>query len=345
MNRFVASALSLMLGCHSGGSSSKSVVTPKSVLYEVTAIPLPGGTPEGIVVDHIAFDAQTGFIWVPAGGTGSVDVIDTGPMRLNRIEGFATQSLEEDGTTYVAGPSSVAIGRDLVYIGNRGDSSICAMDRNAATRSACVTLDTMPDGLAYVASTDEVWVTAPREKSIRILDGKTLAVKAQVPLEGTPEGFAVDGTRARIYTNLADKAQTLAIDINTHETVAKWRLDCRPGRPRGLALAEAEGLLLVACNNSVRALEVAEGKMVGMLATGEGVDHLDYLPATHALYAAAATTGTLTIVNVSPTGALTLRDTVTTKPGGRNAVVGPTGTVYLAVGRTSELLIVAAKRP
>ena len=54
----------------------------------------------------------------------------------------------------------------------------------------------MPDGLAYVAERSEVWVTTPRDKSIRILDAKTLAEKAKLTFDGNPEGFAVDASAA-----------------------------------------------------------------------------------------------------------------------------------------------------
>lgn len=55
-----------------------------------------------------------------------------------------------------------------VYIGNRGDSTVCALDERTFVKGACGKLDSMPDGILYVAKTREVWVTTPRDKSIRI---------------------------------------------------------------------------------------------------------------------------------------------------------------------------------
>jgi len=48
----------------------------------------------------------------------------------------------------------------------------------------------------------EVWVTTPDDKSIHVLDGKTLEQKAKLDFEGNPEGFAVDAMHGRFYTNL-----------------------------------------------------------------------------------------------------------------------------------------------
>ena len=46
-----------------------------------------------------------------------------------------------------------------------------------------------------VAATKQVWVTTPRDKSIRILDAATLVQKARLEFDGEPEGFAPDRTR------------------------------------------------------------------------------------------------------------------------------------------------------
>ena len=84
----------------------------------------------------------------------------------------------------------------------------------------------MPDGLQYVAQTKELWVTTPRDKSIRILDGATLVQKAKLEFDGAPEGFAADGVRGRFYTNLEDKDRTIAIDAHAG--------DCGHNRDRGI---------------------------------------------------------------------------------------------------------------
>src|SRR5262249_55046479 len=153
--------------------------------------------------------------------------IDAKTQKLSRIEGFATQEMERRGKKRVVGPSSATLGpAGTVYVGNRGDFTVCAIDETKLVRNPCGKLDAMPDGISYVSSTNEVWVTTPRDKSIRILDGKTLAQKARLPFDGEPEGFAPDAKRGRFYTNLEDKDLTLAIDLASHQTVATWKPAC-----------------------------------------------------------------------------------------------------------------------
>jgi len=310
--------------------------------YQVTAIALPGAGPGGVSLDYLAFDPATGLVWLPAGPTGSVDVIDTATRRLTRIEGFPTREVERNGNKRLIGPSSVAIGGGVVYIGSRADSSICAMDPRPPGRRTCGTVDSSVDGLAYVAPTDELWVTTPRDKSIRILDGKTLAQKARLAFDGDPEGYAVDATRGRFYTNLEDKDVTLAIDLASHETVATWHPGCGEDGPHGLRLAEPDGLLFVACSAKTETLDVGHGgAVISAVDTGDGTDDLEYVAATRTLYIPSGRAGTLTIAAVDAKGGLTLADTVATQRGARNAAVDAHGVVYVADGPTSELLVVA----
>jgi DNA-binding beta-propeller fold protein YncE len=155
--------------------------------------------------------------------TGLVVVVDTANGTLKQIAGFPTAEMGSGERKRVAGPSSVTVGELAVYVGNRGDSTVCAFDARSFAKGKCHRLDSMPDGLASVDGMTEVWVTTPRDKSIRILDARTLEEKAKLTFDGNPEGFAVDAKRIRFYTNLEDKDRTLAIDLATHKTVATWK--------------------------------------------------------------------------------------------------------------------------
>ncbi|HEY0191292.1 MAG TPA: hypothetical protein VGC42_09245 [Kofleriaceae bacterium] len=314
--------------------------------FTTAVIALPGGGPDGVAMDYLAFDPRTHAVWVPAGNTGAVDVVDVATGKVSQLGGFATQELEVRGKLRRVGPSAAAIGPPgTVYVGSRGDRSICAIDEVALTRRTCATLDAMPDGIAYVARTQEVWVTTPRDRSIRILDATSLAQKARLAFDGAPEGFAADNTRGRFYTNLEDKDQTLAIDLASRATVATWAPRCGEDGPHGLRLAEAEGFLLVACDDRITTFDVAHGTPLGAVDTGKGVDDFDYDPASHRVYAGGAEAGSLTIASLAPTGALTRLATIPTRPGARNGVVTATGQVYLAHARGSELVVITPASP
>jgi DNA-binding beta-propeller fold protein YncE len=304
---------------------------------------LPGGGPDGVAMDYLLYNPRTNTVWVPAGNTGSVDVIDAATGKLSRIEGFATREIDAQGGVRRLGPSAAALGdRGTVYVGSRGDSSICAIDEASLTRRTCATLDASPDGLQYVARTKELWATTPRDHSIRVLDATTLEQKARIEFAGSPEGFAADNARGRFYTNLEDKDQTLAIDLASHKTVATWSTGCGEDGPRGIRLVEADGILLVACGGRVESLDAAhDGARLGSIDTGDGVDDFDYSAAARRVYIGAGKAATLTIAALDAKGGLSVLASVPTIAGARNGVVTTAGEVYLAHSRGSELVVVA----
>jgi DNA-binding beta-propeller fold protein YncE len=156
----------------------------RSANYTTRTLALPDHGKGNITMDYIAYDAKTGSVWVPAINIGSVYVVNTRNSTVREVSGFATNEVEVRGRKRAQGPSGVAIGDGLVYIGNRADSSVCAVDEDSLERKVCGHIDSTPDGVVYVAPTKEVWVTAPRDNSVRILDAQTLSQKEKLTFEG-----------------------------------------------------------------------------------------------------------------------------------------------------------------
>jgi len=314
--------------------------------YETRSIALPGAPSDGMFMDYLAYDRPRHRVWVPAGASGSVDVIDatTGEL-LMQVEGFPTAEMERHGQTRVVGPSSATIGDGVVYVGNRGDSTVCALDAVTPAKGACATLESMPDGIAYVAATREVWVTTPRDQSIAILDASVPGaptVKDRIAFDGEPEGFAVDDARGLFFTNLENRDRTLAIDLRTHEITATWLPACGEDGPKGLALDHAADFLLVACTDHVVVLDAGhDGALLSQVQTGAGVDDLGYVEATHLLYAGAAHAAQLTIARLDAQGALTTVAVVPTVDGARNAVATDEEVAYLTDAHAGAILVVS----
>jgi DNA-binding beta-propeller fold protein YncE len=310
-----------------------------------TSIALPGGPPVGM--DFLAYDAATGRIWVPAGNTGNVDVIDSATGKVTALGGFATKAATRPGGPNM-GPSSVTIGDGVVWVGNRGDDRVCAFDARTLQKGTCVGLPSMPDGLAWVAKTHELWATTPRDKTVTIVSvprGKAGGLTS-IKVDGSPECYAVDNERGVFYTNLEDKDKTIAFDVKTRKVLATFKPGCGTEGPRGLALDGARRFLFVACTTGAVTLDLAHGgKVVGRIATGGGVDNIDYHAGKRLLYVASAKDGTLTIARVGDIGALTLATTVPTAKGARNPVVDKQGTVYVADSPDGTLIPIEPRLP
>ena len=86
------------------------------------------------------------------------------------------------------------------------------------------------------------------------------------------------------------------------------------------------------------------GEQLSSINTGDGVDDLNYSPATHTLYVGAAKDARLTVAQVDAAGKLSLVAEVPTHEGARNGVVTKNGTVYLAHSQLGQLagLVVAS---
>jgi hypothetical protein len=304
-------------------------------------IKLPGGPP--VSMDYLAYEPGKDRVWAPAGNTGNVDVVDAKTGKVMPIAGFGTATMKgRDGKDRTVGPSSVSIGSGSAWVGNRAGNLVCAVDLDKLEKKGCVALPSTPDGTVWVAPSREVWVTTPREDSITIVDASDPAspkIAGKIAVDG-PEGYAVDAERGIFYTNLEDKDQTLAIDVKARKVVATWPSGCGKDGPRGLALDGARRHLFVACAaGQLRTLDAGhDGKLLGEVAAGEGLDNIDYLPSKHLVYAAGGRSGTLTVARADESGKLTQVAQVKAAEGGRVVVVDAHGKAYVADSRQGRLV-------
>jgi hypothetical protein len=298
-----------------------------------------------VSLDYFAFDGATNRLWVPAGDTGSVDVIDLATNQIKRIEGFPVAEVELMGKRGTVGPSSVSVGDGVVYIGSRADSRICVIDSHTLKTGDCIAfappsagMAAAPDGLIYVAATRELWATSGAPpigipaagRAIQILSASppsSLKPAGKIPLSGSAEGYAVDNRHGRFYTNLEETGQTVAIDVRTRTIASTWR-SC--DRPSGVAVDRKRGFVFVACIDHVIVLDSTHsGREVGSLAAGAGLDNIDYSDDLGLLYAAAADAAKLTIARVDDHGKPTAVAVVPATQAARSVVAGAEGRAYL----------------
>jgi DNA-binding beta-propeller fold protein YncE len=312
--------------------------------YTVKPLPLPAAN--GLVMlDYFAYDHASSRLWVPAANTGSVDVIDATTDQIRRVEGFSVAPVELRGKLRQMGPSSVAIGEGVVYIGSRADSQVCIINSQTLKLARCIQfapraagMAAAPDGLIYIAATRELWGTsgAPpigipaADRSIKIFSAAQpldISPTGTIPLPGSAEGYAVDNLHGRFYTNLEETGQTAVIDVRKHAAISIWR-SCDD--PSGVAVDSKRGFVFVACVDHVIVLDSTHGgRVTGSLPTGAGVDNIDYAADDGLLYVAAADAAQLTIARIDDHGIPARLATVPTTKGARSVVAGAKGCAYL----------------
>jgi DNA-binding beta-propeller fold protein YncE len=336
---------SFVASCTTTGVVAEDANISDGSKFVLKPLPLPGAS--GLVsLDYFAYDSDSHLLWVPASNTGRVAIIDTHTDVVTSIDGFRTATVDFKRKRPVMGPSSIALARGVAYVGNRGDSTICVIDRITLKVDECVpigpasrALSDAPDSLTYVPETQELWVTRgvpPMEipssdHAITVFDASDpvhLKPKDKIPLGASAEGFAVDPVRHRFYTSLEEQGATVAIDVRRHAIVARWQSGC--DEPHGLALDATQGILFVACNSRVVAVDVEQhGSALGSVDTGTGLDNIDYLPAKRLVYAAAAEAAVLTVARVDNSGKFIRVRTVPTVRGARGVVIDSEGHAYV----------------
>jgi DNA-binding beta-propeller fold protein YncE len=162
-----------------------------------------------------------------------------------------------------------------------------------------------------------------------VIDAKTAKVVATVQLGGQPEFGASDDAAGRVYVNLEDKSEVAVIDAAKHEVVARWPL--APGtEPSGIALDATHHRLFSTCHNTMmEMLDTTNGKVVGSVPIGAGVDGCAFDDATQLAFASCGD-GTTTIAKEEAPDKLTTVQTLKTERSARTMALDPkTHRIYL----------------
>jgi len=186
-------------------------------------------------------------ILVPAGRSGTLDLVDPDTKQVTAISGFSSRGSLAGG--HGQGVTSVDEGRGLLFATDRDARQLDVVDPKTRSVIATARLASGPDYVRYVSTTDEVWVTEPRAARIEIFSlpqsgAPRPAHLTFISISSGPESLTIDNARGRAYTHLwADT--TLAINLKSHEVSARWENGCR--HSRGIAMDPARGHLFVGC--------------------------------------------------------------------------------------------------
>lgn len=303
-----------------------------------SSVPIPGGD-AGIGFDDLRFSPALQRVIVPAGRTGSIVLLEPLVWRVTQIGGF-TATPDFDGG-HEEGVTSADEGRGFLFAADRGSQRLAVVDPADGRVAGGTRLAGSPDYVRYVEPMGEVWVTEPDHDRIEIfrLEGNPPKPihDAFLDVAGGPESLVVDG-RGRAYTNLW-KGETVAINVRNRSIAAKWQNACQDSR--GLALDADRNFLFVGCAEGKGVtLDAKTGKVLGSVRAGSGIDVIDYSPKLGHLYLPGAKSGTLAVVEVSPTGGLSVLAAIPTAAGGHCVVADASGFVYVGDPQRGRILIV-----
>src|SRR5262249_47050617 len=138
--------VSLISACFASASIEAENAATGESKFTLKALSLPGAAGT-VSLDYFAYDPRNQLLWVPASNTGRVAIVDVHTDEVRSIDAFHTLEVNFKGKRAVMGPSSVALGDGAVYVGNRGDSTVCVVNTSKLTIGECVPTASPAEGM------------------------------------------------------------------------------------------------------------------------------------------------------------------------------------------------------
>src|SRR5262245_26069970 len=168
---------------------------------------------------------------IAIGGEGGWDYVSVDPEARRLYVSHATKVVVVDvDTSAVVGEISptlgvhgIALAPDLGrgFVSNGREATVSIVDLKTLGTIGTVKTGENPDAILYERVHHEVYAFNGRSKSATVFDAKTGDVRATIPLPGKPEFAVFDEKAGRIYDNIEDTSELVAIDPEKHAVVAK----------------------------------------------------------------------------------------------------------------------------
>jgi len=217
----------------------------------------------------------------------------------------------------------------LGFVSNGRDNTASIVDLKTLQIKSTVKTGTNPDCILFEPGHKEVYTFNGRSNDSTVFDALTGEVKATINLPGKPEFAQVDVKAGRIYNNIEDTDEIVAIDTAKHEVVAHWPIKPAEGAS-GLALDLAAHRLYAVTDKLMPVVDSTTGKVLSTFPIGEGPDAAAFDPGTGLIFSSNSD-GTMTIAKSDAAGTLTLVQTLKTPARSRTMTLDPkTHRVYIA---------------
>jgi YVTN family beta-propeller protein len=268
--------------------------------------------------DYLSADATTRRLFV-AHNT-KVIVID---MDKDQIAGQIT------GTPGVHG-FAIAPSLHRGFSSNGRERNVSVIDLGTLKTTMKVQTGENPDCIIYEGGRHEVYAFNGRGNSATVIDAATGKVTATIALPGKPEFAAADSAAGRVYCNVEDKNEIVAIDTTKHQVADTWPI--APGvQASGMAIDTVHQRLFIGSHNKLmEMIDSGNGKVLATVPIATGVDANAFDPATGLAFASCGD-GITTIAREDGVDKLTVAQTLSTRRGARTMALDPvTHKIYLA---------------
>lgn len=292
---------------------------------------------------------------IPVARDGNWDYlsVDAAGRRLYVAHATRVVVIDLDKDTVVgeiadtAGVHGFAVAPELGrgFASNGKENTVSIVDLKTLKTLTKVRTGANPDAVFYEPSRKEVYAFNGRGKSATVFAAETGAVIATIALPGKPEFAVGDPALGRVFCNIEDTSQVVAIATKTHTIANTWAL--APGEePTGLDIDAKRHRLYVGCSNKTMVmLDATSGKVLASVPAGEGVDATAFDAGTGLAFSSAGD-GTVTVARADVADKFSVVQTLATARGARTMTLDPsTHKLYLAAVDYEAAPVAAAGAP
>lgn len=281
----------LLLGCATSHTQSQGNAQPESIsevapgnlpLRALADVPLSGGTTR---FDYQSFDSNSGQLYIAHLGSDLLTVFDVNKQAvvrdvkdLKRVHGvLAVPELHR------------------VYASATGTNELAVIDDQSLSVVARVPAGDYPDGIAYAAKVNKIYVSDLHGKTDTVIDARTNQRLTTITLGGGAGNSQYDSVGDRIFVTVDGREELAEIDPNSDQIAARYPLTGCKGS-HGLLIDSEHRLAFAACedNSKLVVFDLQTKKATATLAVGADPDVLAFDVALQRLYVSAES-GVITI--------------------------------------------------
>lgn len=271
------------------------------------------------------------------GGVGGWDYLAVGPTdnRLyvshgTQVNIINKQNGDSEGvipnTTGVHGIAFIPA-LDRGYTSNGRLNTVSVFELSTGKVLSQISTGENPDAILYEDFSKTIITCNGRSKDLSVIDPATNAVIATINVGGKPETAVSDG-KGKLYVNIEDKNEIVAIDIKNKTVTDHWSLSPAEG-PTGLCIDRKTRRLFAGCDKVLVVLNADNGKIVDKLAIGDGCDGVAFDNITKTIFTSNGE-GSMTVIKEQDADRYVVGYTVATRKGGRTiAIDEATHTLYI----------------
>jgi YVTN family beta-propeller protein len=245
---------------------------PLKVLADV---PLPGGTTR---FDYQSLDSSKGRLYIAHLGSDQMTVFDVNKQvvigevkQLKRVHGvLAVPELHR------------------VYASATGTNELVVIDDQTLGVLARVPAGDYPDGIAYAAKENKIYVSDLHGKTDSVIDARTNQPLKTIQLGGGAGNSQSDTVRDRVFVTVDGREELAEIDPSTDQVIARFPLTGCKGS-HGLLLDAEHRLAFAACedNSKLVVFDLQSHQATATFSVGADPDVLAFDSSLQRLYVSA----------------------------------------------------------